>query len=71
MRHVRPLRDLPNQEGYRFIGVDLDYAEHECIVVKDAVGCHTVHRVSDDEPFFFRLYAWRDKNATPDDRVKA
>lgn len=56
---MRALRDLPNQEGYRFIGVDLDGAEHECVVAKDNIGCHTVKRISDGAPFFFKLYGWR------------
>lgn len=56
---MRALRDLPNLEGYRFVGIDIDGNEHACIVVKDAVGCHTVKRIADLEPFFMRLYAWR------------
>lgn len=55
---MRALRDLPNIEGYRFTGIDRDGREHACIVVKDAVGCHTVKRIADMEPFFFRLHSW-------------
>lgn len=55
---MRHLRDLPNFEGYRFTGIDHDGAKHACIVVKDAIGCHTVKRIADMEPFFFKLSAW-------------
>ena len=69
---MKPLRDLPNREGFRFVGIDLDGNRHDCIVVKDAIGCHTVHRVSDNEPFFFKLYAWRKSiSAGSDEREKA
>lgn len=57
--NVRVLRDLPNQPGYKFVGIDLDGKEWECRVIKDAVGCHTVERCCDYEPFFFKLYGWR------------
>jgi hypothetical protein len=56
---TRVLRDLPNQTGYKFIGIDLEGKEWECRVIKDAVGCHTVERCCDYEPFFFKLYGWR------------
>lgn len=56
---MKALRDLPNLPGYRFIGIDLDGQEHPCIVVKDAIGCCTVRRIADMEPFFFRLHGWR------------
>lgn len=57
---MRLLRDLPNLTGYRFVGVDHDGNEHACIVVKDAIGCHTVKRIADMEPFFFRLNGWKE-----------
>ena len=53
------LCDLPNQEGFKFIGVDGDWNAHECIVYKDAVGCHSVKRIDTGEPFFFKLLGWR------------
>lgn len=56
---LRALRDLPNQEGFRFVGVDLHMVEHDCIVDKNPVGCHSVYREADREPFFFRLYGWK------------
>ena len=56
---TRVLRDLPNQEGFKFIGVFLDGSEHECRVFKNAVGIHSVERSADHEPCFFKLYGWR------------
>ena len=53
------LCDLPNQEGFKFIGVDGDWNEHECIVYKDAIGCHSIKRIDTGEPFFMRLLGWR------------
>jgi hypothetical protein len=56
---LNELSDLPNQEGFKFIGIDDDYNEHLCIVVKDSIGCHTVNRISDNEPFFTKLMSWK------------
>lgn len=53
------LCDLPNQEGFKFIGVDHDLNTHECIVYKDAIGCHSVKRINDGEPFYLQLRGWR------------
>lgn len=55
---MRVLRDLPNQDGYRFVGVTLDQERVPCIVGVDPVGCHSVYRESDREPFFFKLHGW-------------
>lgn len=56
---MKQLRDLPNLEGFRFTGIDLDGKEHACMVAKDAIGMHTVKRIADMEPFFMRLYGWK------------
>lgn len=55
----RALRDLPNEEGFRFIGVDTTMTEFNCVIRKDAAGMHSVYREADNEPFFMKLYAWR------------
>lgn len=31
---MKPLRDIPNQDGYKFIGIDKQGNEHFCIVRK-------------------------------------
>lgn len=55
---MKHLADLPNQEGFKFIGVDKENMRHECEVKKNAIGCHSVYRTQDGEPFFMRLAGW-------------
>jgi hypothetical protein len=56
---MRHLSDLPNFEGYRFVGIGHDGKEHACIVTKDKIGCHTIKRIADLEPYYFKLTGWR------------
>lgn len=58
---ARPLmlkEDLPNVAGFKFIGFDADGNEHECEVRIDPIGCYSVYRIQDDEPFFMAIVAW-------------
>ena len=55
--HLR-LIDLPNREGFKFIGVCKDDTEMECYVWKDETGCHTV-RDREGNRVFKQLKAWR------------
>ena len=52
------LDDLPNQEGFRFTGIDKEGNLHPCVVRKNPVGCHSVYRLDNGEPFFFQLCGW-------------
>jgi len=58
---MKHLKDLPNNPGFTFIGVDKDGERHLCIVKIDSIGCCGVYRVEDNEPFFFQLSGWEDK----------
>lgn len=51
---MRFLIDLPNQEGFKFIGVTHDGEELNCVVMKNPSGCHSVY---DDHgtPVFLKL----------------
>ncbi len=53
----RDLADIPNQEGYKFIGINHDDVEGECYVAKDALGMHTVKGAFT----WFDLKSWRTK----------
>lgn len=55
---MKRLADLPNQEGFKFIGMDKENIRHVVEVKKDAIGCHSVYRTHDGEPFFVRLFGW-------------
>lgn len=52
------MADLPNQEGFRFIGIDRDGQQRPCVVRKNAVGCLGVYDERDNEPCLMRLEAW-------------
>lgn len=60
---MKPLRDIPNQRGFRFVGIGLDGSKINCIVDKDAIGCFCVYRESDREPCFFQLIGWEPLSA--------
>lgn len=60
---MRALRDIPNQRGYRFIGITLDQERVPCVVDLNAVGCYSVYRESDREPFWFQLQGWEPMEA--------
>jgi len=55
---MRFLIDLPNQEGFKFIGVTHDGEELNCVVMKNPSGCHSVY---DDRgtPVFLELQGWK------------
>lgn len=55
------LQDLPNQEGFVFIGIDKNNNKHECEVKKNPIGCHSVYKTENGEPFFFQLSGWEQK----------
>ena len=53
------LGDLPNHEGFEFIGITRDDTEIRCIVKKDSVGFHRIY--SNDVPVYHKLKSWRAK----------
>ena len=53
----RELRDIPNIDGYEFIGIDHDDREIKCIVKKNPVGCHSAYDL-DGNPVFIQLKYW-------------
>ena len=54
---IRLLEDIPNTEGYKFIGIGDEGREYDCMVVKDAIGCHSVINEY-GEPCFTNLIGW-------------
>lgn len=56
----RELRDIPNNEGFRFIGIDHADNEIECVVKKNPDGCHSVYD-NNENPVFMKLKFWRQK----------
>ncbi len=59
MTHLnkRELRDIPNQDGYEFVGVTHDGDEIKCIVKKNPIGCHGAYDL-DGNPVFIQLKYW-------------
>ena len=63
---MRELRELPNETGFRFIGIDYDGVEISCVVVIDSIGCHGVENFLTHEPCFMKLAGWMSaKDDTP------
>lgn len=61
MNHARtrPLADIPNQEGFRFLGVSKGGDEWICVVQqKNPDGCYSVYREEDGVPCWSQLAAW-------------
>lgn len=58
-RGWRELGDLPNQEGFRFVGVMADGTEVACVVSRDEAGLHRACREGTGEWMFPRLNGWR------------
>jgi hypothetical protein len=61
---VRHLADLPNTEGFKFIGIDHNGNLMECVVVKDRMGLHSVENEYGD-PCFMNLHGWVNIGETP------
>lgn len=55
---MKPLLEIPNQQGYRFVGITLEQERVPCVVDLNASGCHCVYRESDRRLFWFKLYGW-------------
>jgi len=53
---MKHLQDLPNIEGFRFVGITHDNERKECFVAKDLMGCHTIK----GEAMWFDLDGWED-----------
>lgn len=53
----RPLANLPNKTGFKFIGVKESGERIPCVVKLNPVGCHGVY---DDQgaPCWFQLSGW-------------
>ncbi len=54
----REFKDLPNEEGFAFRGIDHDGDLHPCIVMKDFRGCHYVAFEEDGRPCMYYLRGW-------------
>lgn len=52
------LADIPNHDGYRFIGKTFDGELIPCIVKKRPTGCHIAVDERDGTPCFSRLESW-------------
>lgn len=57
---MRHMRDLPNQEGFQFVGVTHDGDLMECVVTKPDNICHSVENEY-GEPCFMKLAGWVNK----------
>ena len=55
---MRKLRDLPNKEGYKFIGVCKDDTLLFCEVGKDKTGLHCAYDSETNEKCYYRLKGW-------------
>lgn len=55
----REMGDLPNQEGFKFIGLLADGTEVPCIVTRDATGLHRACHRETVEWMYPRLNGWR------------
>lgn len=40
------LRDIPNREGFKFIGIAKDNTRHNCEVYKDEQGLHRIKGIA-------------------------
>jgi len=54
----RELRDIPNQDGCEFIGIDYNDMEIKCVVKKNTIGCHSAYDLNGN-PIFMNLKYWR------------
>lgn len=55
---MKHLTNLPNLEGFEFIGIDHNGQRVECIVDKNPVGCHEVYIKATRDPCWCRLSGW-------------
>jgi len=56
---MKHLKDIPNQQGYAFIGITKDDQRIDCIVIKDVVGCHVIVNEYTKERIFHNLKGWQ------------
>lgn len=57
---IKPKSQIPNIEGFEFIGIDNLYKQHECVVVKDLItGLHSIKSTSGVE--FFDLIGFKNE----------
>jgi hypothetical protein len=61
---MRHLKDLPNTEGFKFIGITDDGEVMDCVVVHNNKFCASVENAY-GEPCFFKLAGWEDKATQP------
>lgn len=59
---IKNLSTLPNQTGFRFVGVTKAGNKIQCEVRLNPVGIHDVYSVADRSPCWFQLIGW--SNAT-------
>lgn len=58
-RRQRLLAELPNQQGFAFIGVKRDGSEVSCVVARHHGGSHYVRLAGPGALLFSELIAWR------------
>lgn len=57
---IKPKSYIPNIEGFKFIGIDNCYRQHECTVVKDSnTGIHSIKSISGVK--FFDLIGFKNE----------
>ena len=56
---IRELIELPNKDGFRFIGINIKGLQVRCKIVQDPnTKVHYVVRIRDNEPFYCKLKGW-------------
>ena len=56
--HLISLEQIPNEAGYRFIGVDKNGGEHQCVVRKADSGRAYSYHMDSDTTTFENLCGW-------------
>ena len=68
---MRPLSELPNTVGFRFVGITQDGRRIDCHVVRNPDGNHRVATVLDDSLVFHALQGWEPVEVCPDPEMYA
>lgn len=54
VRALKPLRDLPNEYGFQFVGIRHDDTQAQCYVLMLVDGCHSIR----GEAAYSELKGW-------------
>ncbi len=54
-----PIILLPNQDGFKFVGIGKDNNLYQCVVKQNANGCHSIHLAQDGTSFYSHLKGWK------------